>query len=72
MLNNIVDNIEQCGQHNILQCCFQQAEQVVQFSLCTPDSGLTLFFNIVDNYVQCWQQNIVQYCCVPSLIFFAV
>ena len=24
MLNNIVDNIEQCGQHNIAQSCFQQ------------------------------------------------
>ena len=25
MLNNIVNNIEQCGQHNIVQSCFQQA-----------------------------------------------
>ena len=25
MLNNIVDNLEQCGQHNIVQCCFYQA-----------------------------------------------
>ena len=25
MLNNIVDNIEQCGQQNIVQCCFHQA-----------------------------------------------
>ena len=24
MLNNIVDNLEQCGQHNIVQCCFHQ------------------------------------------------
>ena len=24
MLNNIVDNIEQCGQHNIVQGCFHQ------------------------------------------------
>ena len=22
MLNNIVDNFEQCGQHNIVRCCF--------------------------------------------------
>ena len=22
MLNNIVDNIEQCGQHNVVQSCF--------------------------------------------------
>ena len=25
ILNNIVDNIEQCGQQNIVQCCFQQS-----------------------------------------------
>ena len=25
MLNNIVDNLEQYGQHNIAQCCFHQA-----------------------------------------------
>ena len=25
MLNNIVDKLEQCGQHNIVQCCFHQA-----------------------------------------------
>ena len=24
MLNNTVDNIEQCGQHNIVQGCFHQ------------------------------------------------
>ena len=24
MLNNIVDNIELCGQQNIVHCCFQQ------------------------------------------------
>ena len=24
IMNNIVDNIEQCGQHNIIQSCFQQ------------------------------------------------
>ena len=25
MLNNIVDNLEQCGQQNIVHCCFHQA-----------------------------------------------
>ena len=25
MLNNIVNNLEQCGQQNIVQCCFHQA-----------------------------------------------
>ena len=31
MLNNIVDNIEQCGQHSIVQGCFINPEQVVRF-----------------------------------------
>ena len=31
MLNNIVDNIEQCGQHNIFQGCFHHPEKVVRF-----------------------------------------
>ena len=31
MLNNIVDNHEQCGQHNIVACCFQNLEQVIIF-----------------------------------------
>ena len=31
MLNNIVGNIEQCWQGNIVQCCFQQPEQVARF-----------------------------------------
>ena len=34
MLNNIVDNLKQCGQQNIVQCCFHQArKQVVRFFL---------------------------------------
>ena len=28
MLNNIVDNIEQCGQQNIVHCCFHQARTI--------------------------------------------
>ena len=31
MLNNIVDNIEQCGQQNIVQCCFHQARTSCSF-----------------------------------------
>ena len=33
-LNNIVDNIEQCGQQNIVQCCFQQPWTGCSFLLC--------------------------------------
>ena len=35
MLNNIADNLEQCGQQNIVQCFFIRPEQVVRFLLCT-------------------------------------
>ena len=35
MLNNIVNNIEQCGQHNIVQSCFQQAVATHNFWPCT-------------------------------------
>ena len=34
MLNNIVDNIEQCGQHNIVKAVFINPEQVVRFYAC--------------------------------------
>ena len=34
MLNNIVDNLEQCGQQNIVQCCFHQARTGCSFLLC--------------------------------------
>ena len=33
MLNNIVDNIEQYGQHNIVQSCFQQLAIFCRVSL---------------------------------------
>ena len=35
MLNNIVDNVEQCGQHNIIQSCFQQPLTTRAFLPCT-------------------------------------
>ena len=35
MLNNIVDIIEQCGQHNIVQSCFQQPVTTYNFWLCS-------------------------------------
>ena len=34
MLNNIDDNIEQCGQHNIVQSCFQQPVATHNFWPC--------------------------------------
>ena len=30
-VNNIVDNLEQCGQQNIVQCCFRQARTGCSF-----------------------------------------
>ena len=42
MLNNIVDIIEQCGQHNIVQSCFQQPLTTYNFWLCkTNENELT-------------------------------
>ena len=37
MLNNIVDNIEQCGQYNIVQSCFQQPVATHNFWPCTRE-----------------------------------
>ena len=34
MLNNILDNIKQCGQHNIVQSCFQQPSTTRDFLPC--------------------------------------
>ena len=34
MLNNIVGNIEQCGQHNIVQSCFHQPGTGCAFFCC--------------------------------------
>ena len=44
MLNNIVDNLEQCGQQNIVQCCFHQARTGCAFFAvytrwCIPHCG---------------------------------
>ena len=33
MLNNIVDNYEQCGQQNFVQSCFVNLEQVIFFAV---------------------------------------
>ena len=40
MLNNIVDNIEQCGQHNIVQGCFHHLWTGCAF--CCVDSVYTM------------------------------
>ena len=44
MLNNIVDNIEQCGQHNIVQSCFQQPITTHNFWL-----SISCLFSKIDN-----------------------
>ena len=64
MLNNIVDNIEQCGQHNIAQSCFYQPwtgcallrvytakNQKLLKTGCNNVVGATLF-NVVNNIVR--------------------
>ena len=39
MLNNIVHIIEQCGQHSIVQSCFQQPVTTYNFWLCSVTLG---------------------------------
>ena len=64
MLNNIVDNIEQRGQHNIVQACFHQPRtgcaylavytaknQKLLKTGCNNVVGATLF-NVVNNIVR--------------------
>ena len=46
MLNNIVDNIEQCGQHNIVQSCLQQPVTTHNFWPCVqPETPQTCVFD---------------------------
>ena len=41
MLNNIVDNLEQCGQQNIVHGCFHQARTGCSFFAVYAFSALT-------------------------------
>ena len=60
MLNNIVDNIEQCGQHNIVQSCFQQPVATHNFWPCnTRQKIMSLQFNRIE---QCCAAHIVYSC----------
>ena len=43
MLNNIVDNLEQCGQQNIVQCCFHQARTGCSFFAVLAAAGAVWF-----------------------------
>ena len=47
MLNNIVDNLEQCGQQNIVQCCFHQARTGGAFFA-------VYFMKILSGYCNYW------------------
>ena len=47
MLNNIVDNIEQCGQHKIVQGCFHQ-----------PRTGCAFFAVYVRAKPHFWCKNV--------------
>ena len=51
MFNNIVDNIEQYGQHNIVQCCFQQPSEITVTTSFT--SGLDLCIFPCFKYIVC-------------------
>ena len=64
MLNNIVDNIEQCGQHNIVQGCFHQPGTGCAFfavyNLNIPDDHYYPLSNMI--YLNVPQQFGVNYC----------
>ena len=49
MLNNIVDNLEQCGQQNIVQCCFHQARTGCAFFAVYVNNTLPL---VTDLYMK--------------------
>ena len=66
MSNNVDDNLEQCGQQNIVHCCFHQARtgcaflavytaknQILLKTGCSNVVGATLFLVV---------NNIEQYC----------
>ena len=48
---NIVDNIAQCGQHNIVQSCFQQPSTTRDFLPCTCYQ-ITEYLHLFKNCVQ--------------------
>ena len=51
MLNNLVDNIEQCGQHNIVQSCFQQPVTTHNFWPRINVKFISLkYFNSIHSY----------------------
>ena len=45
MLDNIVDNIEQCGQHNIVQGCFHQPRTGCAFFAVYINTGTIILVN---------------------------
>ena len=49
MLNNIVDNIERCGQHIIVQGCFHQP--FMRFYACIASNLLTSTRNLADQQI---------------------
>ena len=66
MLNNIVDNLEQCGQQNIVQCCFHQARTgCAFFAVYTAKNEILLktgCSNVVGATFFLVVNNIEQYC----------
>ena len=53
MLNNIVDIVEQCGQQNIVPCCFHQARTGCSFLLCIQNIFTVSGFENVDHCLRC-------------------
>ena len=50
MLNNIVDNTEQWGQQNIVQCCLHQTRTVCSFNAVGNIDYAELAAQSIDQY----------------------
>ena len=61
MLNNVVDNLEQCGQQNIVQCCFHQAR-----TGCAFFAVYNMIMLIVPKYVTVHEYFMLTLLCVAS------
>ena len=72
MLNHIVDNLVQCGQQTIVQCCFRQTWKSLFIFCCVAGVSrfenpvkifLTQYFLAVSAfYVECPQKNTCMNC----------
>ena len=71
MLNNIVNNIEQCGQHNIVQFCFQKPVTTHNFWPCSRDLIRISFtcYSTVSNTSSKFDSNVVKFAVICNICY---